>query len=345
MSLPNPNSLATTLRGASLGACAATSGAVTKAQACRTGQGHASWLAPRYAASSWSSLASWCIARPCDDTTHVSISLERRLCMRSSECRLHADESFRSFRLVPPPSPPTGWAAEPDWRTSALPPPRWWRDDLPVGACPGPLMEDRWGDCEYGDAGSFRISHEMRNLPRREELAPRPTPEQREFLSAAIACDWLCTQCRRCRYVSFSRRGRQECAWHHSCDLTALDATTNATVRGRAQYRSARVRHAAAPTQPLLSAATPAEATISPTAEQGQGKGQGLEGASEAQLLRRRLILVTATYPHPAQLRKLRHCKAAVTAASQAAGVGGAGVLWLVVEDAAGPTAAVAELL
>jgi hypothetical protein len=57
------------------------------------------WLAPRYAASSWSSR---CIARPWDDATHVSISLERRLCMRSSECRLHADESFRSFCVVLP---------------------------------------------------------------------------------------------------------------------------------------------------------------------------------------------------------------------------------------------------
>ena len=106
MSLPNPNALATALHGASIGACATTTGAATKAQACGTSQGHASWLAPRYAswlapryaASSWSSLASWCIARPCDGAPHVSISLERRLCMRSSECRLHADESFRSFR-------------------------------------------------------------------------------------------------------------------------------------------------------------------------------------------------------------------------------------------------------
>lgn len=109
MSLPNPNALATALHGASIGACATTTGAATKAQACGTGQGYASWLAPRYAswlapryaASSWSSLASWCIARPCDGAPHVSISLERRLCMRSSECRLHADESFRSFRSVP----------------------------------------------------------------------------------------------------------------------------------------------------------------------------------------------------------------------------------------------------
>ena len=98
MSLPNPNALATALHGASIGACATTTGVATNAQACGTGQGYASWLAPRYAASSWSSLASWCIARPCDGAPHVSISLERRLCMRSSECRLHADESFRSFR-------------------------------------------------------------------------------------------------------------------------------------------------------------------------------------------------------------------------------------------------------
>ena len=38
-------------------------------------------------------------------------------------------------------------------------------------------MEDRWGDCEYGDAGSFRISHEMRNLPRHEmRNLPRNLP-------------------------------------------------------------------------------------------------------------------------------------------------------------------------
>ena len=179
------------------------------------------------------------------------------------------------------------------------------------------MLHDRWGDCDYGDAGSFKLTHDMRSAGK-AKLAAASSPVQQEFLKAATACDWLCRQCHRCRYVSFTRRGRQECVWRRACDLEALDTRQQ-------MYRSALVR-----TVSELPAVPPAATSTTVHAEE-----------ELAVLRRRRLIFITATYPHPGQLRKLTKCTAAVRAALAAT----ERVLWILVEDAATKTAAVASLL
>ncbi|KAL1523476.1 hypothetical protein AB1Y20_018414 [Prymnesium parvum] len=59
--------------------------------------------------------------------------------------------------------------------------------------------------------------------------------------------------------------------------------------------------------------------------------------AKGSPLLRRKLILVTTTFPHALQLLKLEHCKRVLTGVQH--------ILWIVAEDAATPSASVTKLL
>ena len=240
----------------------------------------------------------------------------------------------------------SGWAAEPHWATemASLAAPPWWSEDLAVGACPSapPVLTGRWGDCDAGEAGSFRL-----HAPMRETTRAAGSATEREFRSAAIACHWLCTQCARCNYVSFARRSPQECVWRQSCEgfPRSLD--------GNVRYRSARVRDAAAgPAGPAGSAgpaglaggvpAAAAPAAAGAVARAPTDEGGGAPTAQlELGLRSRRLIFVTASYPHEAQESKLARCAAAIGGALRAT----RHVLWILAEDASTPTPAAARLL
>ena len=256
----------------------------------------------------------------------MTLSVEKRACVHTSHCQLHRldpDSDYRSGvvdanLITAAAHEGNSWAREPHWKTemSGMAAPPWWREDLRVGACddPPPTLTGRWGDCEAGEAGSFRL-----HGPMRETTETASTRTEREFLSAAISCHWLCMQCNRCRYVSFARRSPQECIWRNQC--RGFDGNT---LNGNERFRTARVRSDAA--VPALPAPT---ASTASTADE------------EASLRRRRLILITATYPHSAQLDKLGKCAALVRGALSSV----ERILWIVAEDASAKTPAVASLL
>ena len=275
-------------------------------------------------------------SRPGTNISAMSVSVERRLCLHHhGRCQLHklvSDTEFRSGAVdtallasaaKASADASAGFAAEPHWLTemNALPTPPWWRDDLPVGACAStpPVLTGRWGDCDTGDAGSFRLHAPMRQTTKRAQ-----TRTEREFRSAAIACDWLCQQCGRCRYVSFARRSPQECIWRHTCGgyPNALD--------GNIRYRTAQV-HPGGETAPTTTTRA-VDAQLAPPAA---------SGVEESRRAHRRLIFVTASYPHDAQLTKLQKCAEAIRGALAATNR----ILWVLSEDAATPTPAAGQLL
>ena len=230
-----------------------------------------------------------------------------------------------------------GWAFEPHWlnEINSMPLPQWWREDderlMPIGACSTTkprVLTGKWGDCEYGDAGSFRLHGPMRET----HAKVATTKVQKEFRSAAIACDWLCRQCGRCTHVSFARRSPQECIWRHSCGEDGGGSSSSLVVDGNVRYRTARVRtdEEAATANAAAFPSSPSPFPQWPTETEG-----------EKALLKRRLILITATYPHAAQLTKLTRCAEAIKGALQLTPK----VLWMVAEDAKAKTPEVGELL
>ena len=82
-----------------------------------------------------------------------------------------------------------------------------WLRSSRVGSCSGPLavLSDGLGDCVHGDGGVFALSE----------------AETAEWPRAARACLQHCTGCRRCAYVSVSRRDGF-CAWHTTCNANAV---------------------------------------------------------------------------------------------------------------------------
>ena len=63
------------------------------------------------------------------------------------------------------------------------------------------------GDCNAGSSGSFAL-----------------TTAEFEYDVESV-CAQRCRQCRRCRYVSFSKQWK-DCSWFHQCPIRELETAT-----------------------------------------------------------------------------------------------------------------------
>ena len=130
--------------------------------------------------------------------------------------------------------------------------------------------------------------------------------------------------------VSFARRSPQECIWRHACEGYPNEAQLDGNARFRtAQVRSADDGELAQPTHAGAAASLAGVVAAAPAAD--DEAAPAADDETTASLSDRRLIFVTASYPHAAQVSKLARCAAAIRGALAVTDR----ILWILAEDAA----------